>query len=271
MGSQKYILDDQVLFSPDENKLSPLGARGRETQLNAPTARLLTLLLEQNGNVVAQNDIYDRVWAQHGQQISSSTLYQNISLLRKALKKAGLFQKAIGTYPKKGFFYSGRVEVVINHDAGLPSADSAIREKNESSNPMSIESNGISSTQSELESNASKKNILIANQRKLVIASAIAIISIINYFFYVRVGTTEFHSTQALISRVEGCPLYLDKKNESADIDRFTKFIKEKKVECSAHEFLYITKLLSNGDVVALKCNSSDHNMKCALAITFPK
>jgi DNA-binding winged helix-turn-helix (wHTH) protein len=71
--------------------------------LNAPTARCLQLLLESNGKLypggVSGYSVENR-----GIVVSQNTFYQNISLLRKSLLKAGLSQDIIVTVRQRGLF-----------------------------------------------------------------------------------------------------------------------------------------------------------------------
>ena len=103
MVFNEYIINNEVIFDTNVNKLKPLGEHGDSVALNAPTARCLQLLLESNGKVISREEFLDTVWKTRGVVVSQNTFYQNISLLRKSLLKAGLSQDIIVTVRQRGF------------------------------------------------------------------------------------------------------------------------------------------------------------------------
>ena len=52
----------------------------------------------------------NEVWRKHGMEVTVNTLYQNISILRKTLKRVGIDENIIITVPKKGITLSAQVE-----------------------------------------------------------------------------------------------------------------------------------------------------------------
>lgn len=107
----EYIINNEVIFKVNTNELQPLGDNGEEVTLNAPTARCLQLLLESNGKVISREEFLDTVWKTRGVVVSQNTFYQNISLLRKSLLKAGLSQDIIVTVRQRGFVLASGSQV----------------------------------------------------------------------------------------------------------------------------------------------------------------
>ncbi|MEE7533658.1 winged helix-turn-helix domain-containing protein [Klebsiella huaxiensis] len=99
----EYIINNEVIFNTNANELQPLSENGEGVSLNAPTARCLQLLLESNGKIISREEFLDTVWKTRGVVVSQNTFYQNISLLRKSLLKAGLSQDIIVTVRQRGF------------------------------------------------------------------------------------------------------------------------------------------------------------------------
>lgn len=99
----EYIINNEVIFNVNMNELQPVGENGESVTLNAPTARCLQLLLESNGKIISREEFLDSVWKTRGVVVSQNTFYQNISLLRKSLVKAGLSQDIIVTVRQRGF------------------------------------------------------------------------------------------------------------------------------------------------------------------------
>ncbi|EIY5133627.1 winged helix-turn-helix domain-containing protein [Klebsiella quasipneumoniae] len=97
------IINQEVIFNANMNELRPLAGGGECISLNAPTARCLLLLLQNRDKVISRDEFLASVWETRGIVVSQNTFYQNISLLRKALVKAGLSEDIIITVRQKGF------------------------------------------------------------------------------------------------------------------------------------------------------------------------
>ena len=104
MTFNSYIINDEVIFNMDVNELQPVAGKDLEAiTLNTPTARCLQLLLESNGNIISRDEFLSAVWKERGVVVSQNTFYQNISLLRKSLLRAGLTQDVVVTVRQRGF------------------------------------------------------------------------------------------------------------------------------------------------------------------------
>ncbi|SBN28228.1 hypothetical protein SB00094_04916 [Klebsiella variicola subsp. tropica] len=100
------MINHEVIFNASMNELRPLSGDGESVSLNAPTARCLLLLLQNSGKVISRDEFLAAVWENRGVVVSQNTFYQNISLLRKSLLKAGLSADIIITVRQKGFSVS---------------------------------------------------------------------------------------------------------------------------------------------------------------------
>ncbi|WP_431223679.1 winged helix-turn-helix domain-containing protein [Serratia sp. L9] len=114
---KKAIINDAILYIFEEHRLCPLRVRGKESILNVPASRCLQLLLERPGIVISQSEFFNEVWQKNGQYVTANTLYQNISLLRKGMREAGLTKNVIRTIPKVGVVFSGTVEILEEGDS----------------------------------------------------------------------------------------------------------------------------------------------------------
>lgn len=107
MKYNKFIINSEVIFDMNSCEVKSVTIESSENIiLNVPTARCLQLLLECQGRVVSREDFLLQVWNARGIVVSQNTFYQNISLLRKSLKKAGLSVEIIITVRRKGFTIS---------------------------------------------------------------------------------------------------------------------------------------------------------------------
>lgn len=118
--SKAYLIDNSVIFNPE---LHYLRRRLMTTpqdivQLNVPASRCFELLLSNRYNVMSQKLLFESVWEKQGAYVSANTLYQNISLLRKALKNLDL-DGVVKTISKQGIVIADTVNVQEIEEDGL--------------------------------------------------------------------------------------------------------------------------------------------------------
>lgn len=117
-----YCINNNVIFDTLKHTLtSSKFYPEKDTKLNQPTSRCLSLLIERKGCVITQEDFMNEVWRKHGMEVTVNTLYQNISILRKTLKRVGIDENIIITVPKKGITLSAQVEK-LSDKTFLPSS-----------------------------------------------------------------------------------------------------------------------------------------------------
>lgn len=119
MAYNLFLINKEIIFDVNSCELRTLKSDGTKVTLNAPTARCLQLLIENGGKVVSRDDFLERVWMARGIVVSQNTFYQNISLLRKSLKKAGLTDEIIVTVRRNGFILAPgtHLEIVEEDDS----------------------------------------------------------------------------------------------------------------------------------------------------------
>ncbi|HCD1254260.1 TPA: winged helix-turn-helix domain-containing protein [Citrobacter amalonaticus] len=104
---QKYLINEIVYFYPANQLLESASEDKKSVSLNVPASRCLKLLLDKKGEIVTKHDFSQGVWESRGQYTSINALYQNISLIRKALREVGISQDVIHTIPREGFSFLG--------------------------------------------------------------------------------------------------------------------------------------------------------------------
>ncbi|WP_054178577.1 winged helix-turn-helix domain-containing protein [Trabulsiella odontotermitis] len=98
-----YVINNCIDFRAGQNQLVLKGS-DIVAKLTYPAARCLEIMLEQHGKIVSHAELYQKVWEERGANTTPNTLYQNISLIRRALKEMipdG--DKLINTIPRRGF------------------------------------------------------------------------------------------------------------------------------------------------------------------------
>ena len=103
MAFSEFIINDEVIFDVNMSELRSVNGSGETINLNGPTARCLQLLIESNGRIISREEFLETVWKTRGVVVAQNTFYQNISLLRKPLLKAGLSKDIIITVRQRGF------------------------------------------------------------------------------------------------------------------------------------------------------------------------
>jgi len=127
---ETFIINDMVVYDPEEHRLTPLGSRGKETILNIPASRCLLMMLQRPGVNINQEEFFSEVWEKHEQSITANTFYQNVSLIRKGLRNAGLRRPVIRTIPKIGLCFTGSVQV-IDEEPSIETAEIPVERSGE--------------------------------------------------------------------------------------------------------------------------------------------
>lgn len=106
-----YLINQLIEFRPHEQRLINKENNQLSVQLPAPATRCLQLLVESR-RLVTQAELYQFVWGEAAASVSPNSLYQNISLLRKALRKVtGCENHWVVTSPRKGFHLDSHLEI----------------------------------------------------------------------------------------------------------------------------------------------------------------
>lgn len=266
---RKFILNDRILFIPAENKLCSLGVRGPEVTLNGPVCRFLVLLLENCDQVVHQEVILREVWGKNGQFVTQNTLYQNVSLLRKGLKKAGLITATIKTHPKVGFSFRGFVQIIDEVENG----EITESVKGESPSVVSVDvadklpaalSTDLDSES--LPSSLSMKKHKFYNQIHIFYLGVILLstISMLTFFSIENMKNNKFNADHDIIAQVNHCPLYVDRGNRKVDFSRIIGYLIEQGVTCGDGQFTYLTKSIYRDDLLLFTCTPmEDEELVC--------
>lgn len=118
-----YIINGSVEFHPAASTLRDLNHPDSVVVLNSPAGRCLLLLIERAGSIVTQQEFLESVWLQRGMLVSPNTYYQNISILRKGLKKIGFDTDPIVTIPRIGLTLSSETQIAIKDVPPPPGAE----------------------------------------------------------------------------------------------------------------------------------------------------
>lgn len=106
-----FIIDKEIYFRPADGALWREGAENEKRYLTLASSRLLAFFIENRGEILSRDTIFEAVWEKYGLHSSNNTLNQYISLLRRTLAEFGLGTDIIKTIPKVGFLFTTDIDV----------------------------------------------------------------------------------------------------------------------------------------------------------------
>ncbi|MGL6014055.1 MAG: winged helix-turn-helix domain-containing protein, partial [Shewanella oncorhynchi] len=274
---EKYLINDMVLFMPDENRLTPLGKRGSETILNTPVNRCLLLLLQNPGEIVRQETILAEVWEKHGQYVTMNTLYQNILLLRRGMKNAGILMSAIKTIPKVGVKFTGKVQQVEEsespHAQAEPNASTAdlsvSRDAEHENVTIKIDVPGERVSRDEIVvENVRRRHLINFFKENRWVGFFLPAACFILLAVLFTIGPAEsvlFFDTHDKIAVLDQCSVYVDRGDESINPDEIKNFMADRSLKCNLGEFLYITRAPRKENIRVFFCSTApDGDIDCS-------
>lgn len=109
----KYIINSLVIFDTIEYNLSLFRKKNRFVKLSHSAGRVLEELIKyrKNSKPLSREHLFEKIWHVHGLQPSNGNLNQQISLIRKGLRKLGLNSSVIITIPKKGLKLNDQLSI----------------------------------------------------------------------------------------------------------------------------------------------------------------
>ncbi|WP_227317617.1 winged helix-turn-helix domain-containing protein [Cedecea davisae] len=221
-----YLLNDSVEFRPEENRLVGHKDERQQISLSTPASRCLLLLIEAQG-LVTQKEMFDYAWGETAELTTPNNLYQNISLLRKALKTiSGCENGWIITEPRKGFRLEKNILIKKLDSSGkgdsVPSAENCWRKK------IAV---------------FFRFNTGIRNRKPLLVFTYLTVALL--FMAALMVGDRLFFPETALIKNyvllnsVDDCHLYVNK--DAREYSTHVAVFSALKLNCSQRPYVYIT------------------------------
>ncbi|HEI8819801.1 TPA: winged helix-turn-helix domain-containing protein [Serratia marcescens] len=100
-----FIINDIVLYNEEDGTLAHIDNASNKIALLKPSARLLSMFIRNNNNLLLRERLLNEVWVEHGLKASNNNLNNYVSGLRKSLAQCGT-EDIIVTYPRQGFKFS---------------------------------------------------------------------------------------------------------------------------------------------------------------------
>lgn len=207
-----FLLNNSVEFWPDKNLLRSLHTTPLEQTLNVPTTRCLQLMLE-NRRVVTQEEFYESAWQDSSSEASPNTLYQNISLVRRALKTMlNDDGELVITVTRKGFRLNDNIQIeeIFHYDEKpddiIRKSELTLTEENSPKHtPEKQKNSGIPP------SVTPKKTLIVS----LFLVYLIAVISVSFYTLKYNFLPDNYFSSYQFHRKIGECKFYFNRESEN--------------------------------------------------------
>lgn len=251
--SKRYILNGSVEFSPENQRLSARDTPKMVVALNLPSSRCLELLVERRFSLVTQQEFYPYVWGSEGAAVPASALYQNISLLRKALKTfTDEGDKMIKTFPRRGFALSPEVdvqEIAERQEDTVMSSAPPVEE-------LSVQQPEPDEVPFTLPSPVAKKSMVFSFSRSKwpFFFTAATLLVGMAYQLYLLGDPfpTNFFSSYVEKGRVSGCYIYTNAGTD--DLTKIKSLLDDNRVDCGKTPYIYMSRFPYSTHISLLTC-----------------
>jgi len=255
--SRKITLNEFLVFEPDKKRIT---GRGRPVIIGASASLCLELLIENVGQVVTHQQFYDYVWRRFGTEPASTSLYQNISALRRALNKAGLKEDIIRTMPRKGFLLSPQTTIFkesIHASASVKEMTGTVlselsvddKESSDAGAPGTVETHQEEIKPPKPANNHwsgfyLKSRIFIANlsSRKIKVLTALVTFMFFSvaYIAFKRIAHDDGNTLFSYITNYKGCELF-SKTDAFLTVPDVMKKVDLLDIDCTTRPYVYLT------------------------------
>jgi DNA-binding winged helix-turn-helix (wHTH) protein len=256
----KFIINGKVCFFSDENRLVPLGDKGAPVALNIPASRCLLLLLQREGEIISQNEFIQTVWESKGQFANANTYFQNIHLLRKALKISGIEDNILKTVPKEGLSFVGTL-TYPDEDDGVDVLVPSNDKEDSHSSPLALQQVTNSIAQ-----HPTLFGFRIMTFKILPIGILLILFLILSFQFYNNIAnTSSFFSNYQAIGETNQCQVYASAHAILRQHTEYLAFIKDNNIQCRPGQVAYMAMNVAGTRVLVHICDKNINNTNSCL------
>ncbi|MCO4157698.1 winged helix-turn-helix domain-containing protein [Citrobacter amalonaticus] len=236
-----YIINGEIEFRPEENKLISLVNSDLSTTLTTPSSKCLSLLLENAPQLVSHEELLNRIWGDNGMLVPLNTLHQNISIIRRGFKQVhSTDDKIIKNIPGQGFKISSKVDAV---------------EMNDSSQTASVQN--LDMTNDEICSVLNNKFLHIKKWRLLLLFFVICLsVGIAVIYSSINRGELDVYRDYKVHLTKNGCHVYSNARVKY-DFDKVTEIqskLQKMDLFCEDYPWVYISTYKASSVSSAITC-----------------
>lgn len=241
---EKYIINGQIIFDPEERTLvlarEQIGSASKLT-LHTPTSHCLALLIERRGEVLSQDELLDLIWRKKGVVVSPSTVYQNISLLRRSFNQLGLYDEVIITIPRQGVTLSRHIIITQPEEQTEAACPSEL-----------LPAPSLTNTEPFITPPLNEKNKLPG---KLAIAFAtLAALCTIAYFIGQHEAPDYLENYDLTTTALKHCQVFV---NDDMPTGKLDQIVKNSTFNCAERPFNYVTAFAGVNRYSVISCARS--------------
>lgn len=271
--SRKITLNESLVFEPDKKRIT---GRGRPVIIGASASLCMELLIENVGQVVTHQQFYDYVWRRFGTEPAPTSLYQNISALRRALAKAGLKEDIIRTMPRKGFLLSPQTTIFkenIHASASVKEMSGTVLSELPVDNTESINAgspNTVETHQEDIKPAHPNNDIrsdfyfksrffisnLLSKKMKVLTALVTFMFFSVAYISFKRTVPHDDNTLFSHITNYKGCELY-SKTDAFLTGPNVMKKVDLLDIDCTTRSYIYLTAYKNAGSLSYFSCQHS--------------
>lgn len=284
-----YILNGTVEFYPMTGTLSSLDNAEKQVEINSPASRCLLLLIQRKGSIVGQTEMMDEVWHKSGAHVTQNTYYQNISILRRGLKNAGIEEDIILTIPRIGVTLCENVSILTNpvsmREVVNNSVMTSTLAENEGMLPVRMVNN-VSSAALIMGQRFEEKMVNLQQIKEqgchlfrspaamAIMALCIGAIALSLNAVFFRHETLSYTNHYFLVGNINGCNVYYnDSIMAGAREDEIAKFLGLLSHDCKSHPYVYMSfyKTSSRSRISVIHCSNDIINARGCVSEYFIK
>lgn len=262
----KYLINGHVIFDSDATCLFSTDSDAIKVTLHTPASQCLLLLLQNKGEVLSQKFLFEHIWGKNGAFVSANALYQNIAIVRKCLKSAGIEEDVVQTIPKIGVKFIG--EAVLYESSPLTEElpQEQINQESVAALPLKAKpepEQSRVSVPSKPQNDPQTRSVKIKSQYYYLAAFVFCILCVAIY--WQQKPENSFFTDYRQIGKVNGCTLSSSYYDKEVAIRAFTGFSNLGGVTCTNDKYAYLTiNRLPEGTTI-LMCDqpAENNNAQC--------
>lgn len=241
--SYNFIIDGQIIYNNHKAELYRLDNPETKVLLTSPANSCLLLIINHGHEITAREEMFHEVWEKFNIPINTNTFYQNISLIRKALRQLGIVKEVLITVPRKGISIANDITIAtLLDDINTQHIHECVAEI--STSLLEEETTSDSSI-------LSYKNISIAVFFLAICISFYLLIIKNEYLF-------EAFTDYKKAGRISGCLLYIDKNTSYTSKAELEDDLKKVDLTCRGNEYVYYNSIETLARKSIIICNEKN-------------